>query len=100
MPKQIKRMNVFWGDDSWRQVAYESRRGLFGDMIEKRANADIIQAYRNRLKEKAGFEYVPEPMPMKNLKGMPIYYLFFASHNRTGDKIASSIFHKYRALGY
>jgi len=32
-PSQIRRMNAFWGDDSWRQVAYESRRGLFGDMI-------------------------------------------------------------------
>jgi hypothetical protein len=33
---------------------------------------------------------------MKNQKGVVIYYLFFASHNETGNKIAKAIFQKYR----
>jgi three-Cys-motif partner protein len=96
---QIERMNAFWGDDSWREAAYEARRGLFGDMIEKRTYEAIIQAYRKRLKEKGGFKFVPDPIPMRNMKGAPIYYLFFASHNEAGNKIATSIFKKYRTKG-
>jgi len=96
---QIKRMNEFWGDDSWRKAAYEARRGLFGDILEKTPNLAIIKAYQARLKEVAGFKYVPDPMPMRNKKGVEIYYLFFASHNKTGSKIASSILGKYKNLG-
>lgn len=97
---QIERMNEFWGDSSWREIAYESRPGLFGDMLEKATNQDIIRAYQDRLKEVAGFKYVPHPIPMRNSRGVTIYYLFFASHNETGAKIARSIFKKYRDFGY
>jgi three-Cys-motif partner protein len=99
-PGQIERMNAFWGDDSWREAAYEARLGLFGDMIEKKTNEAIVQAYRNRLKEKAGFEFVPDPIPMRNKKGVPIYYLFFASHNAAGNRIATALFKKYRTKGF
>jgi three-Cys-motif partner protein len=99
-PVQVERMNAFWGDESWRQVAYESRSGLFGDMLEKTTNEAMIKAYRSRLKEIAGFQFVPDPIPMRNRKGVEIYYLFFASQNKTGANIARSIFKKYRNLGY
>ena len=96
---QIERMNAFWGDDSWREAAYEARQGLFGDMMEKTKPGAIIQAFRKRLKEIAGFKFVPDPIPMKNMKGVPIYYLFFASHNEAGNRIATAIFKKYRTRG-
>jgi three-Cys-motif partner protein len=99
LPNQIERMNAFWGDDSWRQVAYESRPGLFGDILEKTTNKAIIRAYQNRLKGIAGFKYVPDPIPMRNSKGVEIYYLLFASNNENGAKIARSIFRKHRDLG-
>jgi three-Cys-motif partner protein len=99
-PSQIERMNAFWGDNSWREAAYEARRGLFGDMIEKKTNEAIIQAYRKRLKEKAGFIFVPDPIPMRNMKGVPIYYLFFASHNEAGDRIATAVFKKSQTKGF
>jgi three-Cys-motif partner protein len=99
-PGQIERMNAFWGDDSWREAAYEAQKGLFGAMIEKKANDAVIQAYRKRLQEKAAFKYVPDPIPMRNKKGVPIYYLFFASHNEAGNRIAKSIFKKYQSKGY
>ena len=44
---------------------------------------------------KAGFEYVPKPIPVRNSRGAVIDYLFFASHNKTGGKIAKGIFKKY-----
>jgi three-Cys-motif partner protein len=96
---QAARMDQFWGDHSWREVAYRQEPNLFGTYEQKTTNEDIVAAYRDRLREKAGFKYVPEPVPMRNKKGATIYYLFFASNNSTGDKIARSIFRQYRERG-
>ncbi|MEW6357750.1 MAG: three-Cys-motif partner protein TcmP [Planctomycetota bacterium] len=95
---QIERMNRFWGDESWRNVVWRtsSQLGLFGDIKDKAPNEAIIAAYRKRLKDVAGFTFVPEPIPMQTRTGAAIYYLFFASHSATGDKIARDIFNKYR----
>jgi three-Cys-motif partner protein len=96
---QIARMDRAWGDRSWRDAAYKSQPGLFGEIEEKAANRDIADAFRKRLKQVAGFKYVPEPMPMRNSKGAVIYYLFFASPNKAGGKIIQDIFEKYRRKG-
>lgn len=93
---QRARMNAFWGDDTWKAAAYRTCRGLFGDMQEKTTNDAVVEAYRRRLKEVAGFKHVPEPLPMKNRTGAVVYYLFFASHNAIGDKIARAVFKKYK----
>ena len=96
---QVARMDAVWGDHSWVQAAYKKIPGLFGEMEEKTTNKAVIEAFRDRLKKVAGFEYVPEPMPMRNSKGSVIYYLFFASPNRTGGKIVKNIFDNYRDKG-
>jgi three-Cys-motif partner protein len=92
---QIRRMNLFWGDASWRSIVYETKRNLFG-FPEKEPNEVIAEAFRRRLKDAAGFDRVPEPLAMQNSKGATIYYLFFASQNSTAEKIAREIFSKYR----
>lgn len=91
----ITRMNRFWGDESWREAAYEEEQTLFGKWLNKTDNSDIVAAFRKRLKDVSGFKFVPEPLAMKNSTGAEIYYLFFASQNGNGDKIARSIFRKY-----
>jgi three-Cys-motif partner protein len=96
---QIERMNQFWGDSTWREIGYEKTKGLFGEMEEKATNETICQAYRERLLKVAAFEFVPDPIPMRNSKGTILYYLYFASHNATGFKIARSIFNKYQKQG-
>lgn len=96
---QIERMNAYWGDDSWKQVAYRQTRGLFDTIKEKTSNEAVAEAFRNRLKEIAGFKYVQEPIPMRNMRGATVYYLFFASQNKTGDKIVKYIFDKYKNRG-
>lgn len=96
---QTERMQAFWGDDSWQQAGYTTELGLFGDMEKKATNEAIVMAYRKRLKEVAGFKYVPEPLPMRNSNGAVVYYLLFASNNKTGDKIAKGVFNKYRNKG-
>ena len=98
-PGQVDRMNAFWGDDSWHRIAYKSEPGLFGPLKDKVPNREVALAYQKRLREVAGFRYVPEPVPMQNSRGAVVYYLFFASHNETGGRIASAIFNKYRERG-
>ncbi len=94
----IKRMNLFWGDESWRQIAYTTDRNLFG-YPEKEDNETVAEAFQERLRHVAGFTYVPEPLPMRNSKGSIVYYLFFASQNAAGDRIIEGIFQKHRRRG-
>jgi three-Cys-motif partner protein len=96
---QADGMDVFWGGRSWRDAAYTKTPGLFGDMEEKAHNPVVAKAFRERLHTVAGFRCVPDPMPMRNTRGSVVYYLFFASANRTGAKIVSEIFAKYRDKG-
>ena len=95
----IDRMNRFWGDESWRSAAYaEHPQGnLFGSPgIVKQSNDAIVGAFRERLRAEAGFQYVPEPLPMKNANNAVVYYLFFASQKPVAQKIIQDIFAKYR----
>ncbi len=95
-PTQIARMDAFWGDHSWRDAAYTKTPGLFDDIEEKATNKDVAKAFQSRLKKVAAFNYMPNPIPMRNSTGSIVYYLFFASPNKTGAKIVNDIFDKYR----
>ena len=64
-PDQISRMDAFWGDNSWRPIMYAQQEHLFGtEEVKIGTNDDIPAAFRERLKDKAGFAYVPEPVVM------------------------------------
>jgi three-Cys-motif partner protein len=95
----IQRMNAFWGDDSWRRVAYKEVQTLFGPMDEKTDNETVAEAFRERLQRVAGFANVPEPIPMRNNQGAIVYYLFFASAKPVAQHIVTQIFNKYRNRG-
>jgi three-Cys-motif partner protein len=95
----IARMSAFWGDDSWRRAAYAPvKDGLF-EIEEKTDNDAIAAVFRERLKKVAGFSYVPEPLPMRNTRGVTVYYLFFASPKSVAENIITDIFTKYRSRG-
>jgi len=96
---QVDRMDAYWGDGTWRDAAYTKTPGLFGDLEEKADSEVVAKAFQKRLRQVAGFLYVPDPMPMRNTKGSVVYYLFFASPNKTGAKIVGDIFRKYRNKG-
>ena len=88
----------FWGDETWKDAAYHpsAQEDLFGEVdLQKVTNGAVVAAFRNRLRDVAGFRNVPEPMPMKNSTGSDVYYLFFASQNDTANKIIKDIFQKY-----
>ena len=100
-PKEgIERMSRFWGDESWRRAAYiESDQADFFSKRElvKQDNAAIVKAFQKRLQTVAGFEFVPEPLPMRNSNNAVVYYLFFASQKPVAKKIIEDIFKKHRS---
>ncbi len=99
-PESIERMNRFWGDESWKKVAYieSPQHSLFGDPPDliKQDNDTMAAAFRERLRKVAGFAHVPDPLPMKNSNNAVLYYLFFAAASKTADKIIRDVFAKYR----
>lgn len=97
LPAHIERMNDYWGDETWRRIAYrETDPDLFGNTeLEKVSNERFAAAFRERLRKVAGFKRVPEPLPMKNSKGSTVYYLFFASQKGTAEEIVRYIFEKF-----
>jgi three-Cys-motif partner protein len=99
--EQLARRTRLWGDESWRDVVYEERPTLFGSNLEKKydANAVLAEAFRKRLREVAGFGFVPAPMPMRNSVHAVVYYLCFASPKAVAAGIVEGIFSKYADYG-
>jgi three-Cys-motif partner protein len=100
-PEHAMRMTAFWGDDSWRSVAYvpSKQTKLFANEepdVLKTENDTIANAFRRRLQKLAGFTYVPPPIPMRNKTNATVYYLFFASRNEKAGSIVEDIFETYR----
>lgn len=83
------------GDESWKAAGYDTVSTLFDDVREKVPNERFAEAFRQRLQKKAGFKFVPKPMPMKTKSNSTIYYLFFASKKAVGADIVNDIFGKY-----
>jgi three-Cys-motif partner protein len=95
---QIDRMNRFWGDDSWRNIAYtpSPQMTLFEKAPDKKVPNEIVaEAFRRRLIDVAGFQNVPQPMAMRNKQNAVVYYLFFASHKPVAENIMRDIFKKF-----
>ncbi len=91
------RMTAFWGDESWRNAAYQQQTTLFGDdEAVKLGNKQVVDAFSDRLKKVAGFKYVPDPMPMRNSVNAVVYYLFFAGQEQVALTIVDYIFKKYQ----
>jgi three-Cys-motif partner protein len=95
--EDLDRMTSFWGDQSWRNIVYRGQLNFDGgeDLVKVATNPEVATAFRTRLRNVAGFKEVPEPIPMRNSKNATVYYLFFASHNAKGAKIARHIMKKY-----
>jgi three-Cys-motif partner protein len=96
---QKEKMNIIWGDDSWEKSLFVEKDTLFGDVLKsKTQNRMVTDSYIERLKEVAGFKYVPRPSSMKTTKNSDIYYLIFASHNEAAGKIMSYVMQNYEKI--
>lgn len=95
---QAERLTRYWGDESWREIAYSSspQLKLWGDCdTVKVDNETVAEAFRQRLIKVAGFSNVPRPIPMKNDQNATVYYLYFASQKPVAMHIVNDIFKKY-----
>lgn len=95
LQSKMDQLTRLWGDETWKEAGYATDRSLF-DEPEKVSNDEFAEAFRQRLEKKAGFDYVPPPMPMKTKSNSTIYYLYFASQKPAAAKIVKDIFNKYR----
>lgn len=95
-----ERMTRYWGDETWFDATYERSKqlGLFGEEEEwvKVTNEEVAEAFRQRLRQVAGFAHVPKPLPMRNSRGAVVYYLFFGSAKPVASHIVEDIFDRYR----
>ena len=96
-PNQGEKLTKIWGDDSWKELAYTVQEQLFDKpiLVKIRGNETLKQGFMGRLKNQAGFSYVPEPILMRNQQGGPLYFLFFAAHKPIAQSIAQDIFRKW-----
>ena len=72
---KMDQLTKLWGDESWKEAGYDTAEP-FGEP-EKVSNEEFAEAFRQRLEKKAGFKFVPKPMPMKTKTNSTIYYLYF-----------------------
>jgi len=91
-----QKLDLAWGDRSWVDACYRKEQTLFDEVTVKSSNETVAEAFRERLRTKAGFKFVPAPIPVRNDRGGTLYYLYFASNNSTGSDIVTDIFNKYR----
>ena len=83
----------FWGGEDWIDKMYQP--DLFRELDKVGTNLTLAGLFQQRLREVAGFAFVPDPVLMKNTKGGQLYFLFFASHQPVAQKIVIDIFAKY-----
>jgi three-Cys-motif partner protein len=95
LQSKIDQLTALWGDGSWEDAAFSSAGKLFVDPT-KVSNEEFELAWRERLKTKAKFKFVSEPLPMKTRTNSVIYYLYFASQKPVAAGIVEDIFNKYR----
>lgn len=89
-----------FGTSMWREVAYDRKSDLFGDVVtsKKEGVADaLLDLYLNRLGEI--FKHIAQPRLIRNTKQAPLYYLIWAGPNALGLKGANHILGRYERLG-
>ena len=92
----IMAFTEFWGGKDWVDLMYA--KDLFGELDKIGTNRTLAGAFQERLRTVAGFQFMPEPILMKNTNGGELYYFFFASHQPIAKKIIEDIFNKYRSI--
>jgi three-Cys-motif partner protein len=92
-------LDAIMGEPEWVDRLYASQLGLFGEAQATRSripHESIAATYIQMVQQL--FQFVSDPVVMKNSKGASLYVLFLASHNRTAIKITNDIFAGYQRL--
>lgn len=91
-PEGFQRMTAFWGDESWEDIVYEKQGS---QTIRVGDTGKLALAYCRRLKEIAGFQFVLDPLPMRNYQGITLYYLIFACEDKLAKRVGGQIVRKF-----
>jgi three-Cys-motif partner protein len=92
----VAAFNEFCGTEDWKDLMYQP--DLFGDLGKIGNNQTLAKWFQKRIEIVAGFEFVPEPILMRNSIGGPLYFLYFASHQSVAQKVVLDIFEKHRKM--
>ncbi|MEA5512094.1 three-Cys-motif partner protein TcmP [Crocosphaera sp. UHCC 0190] len=107
-PEHIELLNRIMGNTDWIEEVYKPQSSiqlnLFYDQNEETSslkrgpiNAEwLANLYTEQLR--AIFEYVSQPVLIKNSTNSVLYALCLASHNKTAVKITNQIFKRYEKL--
>src|SRR5215217_2389510 len=90
-------MDRLWGNHDWYDQLYVTQPDLFGNARSRktrRTSAEFLSRLFVEKRLKPLFDYVIDPIVIKNTHGADIYALIFAGHNKTGAKIANDVFRK------
>ena len=81
---QIRRMNIFWGDDSWKKVAYNKVPTLFGDWRRKNVERSYSLGLQGKVKGCGRFQIRTRSHPYEEQygRGNLLYFLCLAQRNR------------------
>lgn len=92
IPEEWRRtLTDVFGTEEWENRFYETRRTFFGEATEKVIDLEGIgQFYVDRLKDVFA-AVAPNPRPLYNSRGNPLYLLCFAAANPTGAPTAVKI---------
>jgi three-Cys-motif partner protein len=95
-----RRMDTIWGDRSWFDLIYQERPGLWGAQLVKAGTTSTERLGRLFVEHRLApiFDFVGEPLVVRNSSGTPIYCLIYASPNETGAKIAADVFRASRPV--
>jgi three-Cys-motif partner protein len=82
---QITRL---FGTTAWRPI-HELRRA--GELTAEEARDEFVNLMRWRLETALGYART-HPLHLKSERGVPLYHMIFATDNKAGDQIMSSIY--------
>jgi three-Cys-motif partner protein len=86
-----QRLNDVFGTEEWEDRFYEKEQTLFGESRKKVTSFEGIgQFYMERLEDEFA-EVAPNPRPLRNSQGNPMYLLCFAAGNPKGAPTAVNI---------
>jgi three-Cys-motif partner protein len=90
-------MDRIWGNHDWHNLLYIRQPDLFGGartLKKRRTDAAFLSRLFVEERLRPLFDFVIDPIVIKNTHGADIYALIFAGQNKTGAKIADSVFRK------
>ena len=77
--QDIAAVDEFLDDRNWKTRYWASHSS-----VSRTLTLELIDTYRNRLRDRLGYTQFGDPMPIRNSNGAPFFYILFASKHPRG----------------